>query len=260
MVERARLRPRHTEPVASGAREPAYVLVHSPLVGPASWKPVARELRRRGRVAVVPSLLGVAEAPEPQWCHVPDAVRSATSDLREPIVLVGHSGAGVLLPVIADAVAVEVTTLIFVDSFLPPPAGHVPLGPAAFMDELRALATDGVLPPWSCWFGAEAMRELVPDARLRASLVAEMPRLQLSYFQANVPLPACWANRRPCGYLLLSTPYRQSAAEALAYGWPTTELHGVQHLAITTNANAVTQALLDIEGSLSNRQDPGRFN
>src|SRR2546423_1226460 len=143
--------------MASAVHEPAFVLVHSPLVGPTSWLPVARELGRRGRGAVVPSLLGVAAGPEPQWGHVPDAVRTATSDLRHRMVLVGHSGAGVLLPVIADAVAGEVAALVFVDSFLPPPAGQMPLGPPAFMDQLRAMAIDGLLAPWSRWFGAQAM-------------------------------------------------------------------------------------------------------
>ena len=235
-------------------REPTFVLVHSPLVGPTSWLPVARQLGRRGRGAVVPSLLGVAEAPEPQWRHVPDAVRTATSEVRHRIVLVGHSGAGLLLPVIANALAVEVAALMFVDSLLPPPAGQLLLGRPAFMDQLRAMATDGVLPPWSRWFGTSAMRELVPDERLRADLEAEMPRLPLSYFEATVPLPDGWTNRRPCAYLLLSpTPYRQSAADARAHGWPVTEIHGVQHLAIATNATPVTQALLDLERFLSNR-------
>jgi pimeloyl-ACP methyl ester carboxylesterase len=238
-------------------REPTFVLVHSPLVGPTSWLPVARELGRRGRVAVVPSLLGVAEAPEPQWRHVPDAVRSATSELRERIVLVGHSGAGLLLPVIADAVAVEVAALVFVDSLLPPPAGQLLLGRPEFMDQLRALATDGVLAPWSRWFGAGAMRELVPDERLRADLEAEMPRLPLSYFEATVPIPGDWANGCPCAYLLLSAPYAQSAAEARARGWPVIELHDVQHLAIATDASPVTQALLDLERCLSNRAGSG---
>ena len=39
---------RHAAPVASTSREPAFVLVHSPLVGPTSWLPVARELERPG--------------------------------------------------------------------------------------------------------------------------------------------------------------------------------------------------------------------
>jgi sirohydrochlorin ferrochelatase len=46
--------------VLAGRHEPAWVLVHSPLVGPTSWSQAADELRRRGRAAVVPSLLGVA--------------------------------------------------------------------------------------------------------------------------------------------------------------------------------------------------------
>jgi hypothetical protein len=58
---------RHTPPVAPQKREAVFVLIHSPLVGPASWSPVAHELERRGREALVHSLLGVAEAPAPQW-------------------------------------------------------------------------------------------------------------------------------------------------------------------------------------------------
>jgi pimeloyl-ACP methyl ester carboxylesterase len=212
--------------------------------------PAAQELERRGRTAVVPSLVGVAEAPEPQWRHVSNAVRRATSHLHQRIILVGHSGGALLLPVIADASDSEVAALVFVDSFLPPPAGRLPLGPPAFMDELRAMATDGVLPPWSHWFGADAMRELVPDERLRADLEAEMPSLPLSYFETTVPVPDDWPDR-PCGYLLLSAgPYGQSAAEARAYGWPVIEIRDVQHLAIATNPIPVTEAVLDIERSL----------
>jgi pimeloyl-ACP methyl ester carboxylesterase len=242
---------RHTARVAPASHEPAFVLVHSPLVGPTTWLPVAQELERRGRIARVPSLAGVDEAPEPQWRHVPDAVRRATRHLDQRIVLVGHSGAGLLLPVIADAADSDVAALVFVDSFLPPRAGRLVLGPPAFMDQLRAMATDGVLPPWSRWFGADAMRELVPDERLRADLEAEMPSLPLSYFEATVPVPDDWADC-PCGYLLLSAgAYRESAAEATAFGWPVSEIRDVQHLAIATNPTAVTHALLDIERALA---------
>lgn len=236
--------------MAATSHESAFVLVHSPLVGPTTWAPVTRELERRGRVAVVPSLLGVAEASEPQWRHVPDAVRTATSHLPQRIVLVGHSGAGLLLPVIADASDNEVAATVFVDSFLPPPTGRLELGPPTFMNQLRAMATGGVLPRWSDWFGADAMRRLVPDARLRADLEAEMPCLPLSYFRATVPVPDDWPNR-PCGYLLLSAvAYGESAAQARAYGWPVIEVRDVEHLATATDPVRVTEALLDIERSL----------
>jgi hypothetical protein len=236
--------------VASTSQESAFVLVHSPLVGPTSWLPVAHEFARRGRIAVVPSLLGVAEAPEPRWRHVLDAVRVATSHLAQRIVLVGHSGAGLLLPAIADASENEIAALVFVDSFLPPPAGRVPLAPPALIDQLRALATEGALPPWSQWFGADAMRELVPDERMRAHLEAEMPRLPLSYFEATIAVPDDWL-RLSCGYLLLTAAaYGDSAAEARAHGWRVIELRDAQHLATATNPIPVTDALLDVERSL----------
>jgi pimeloyl-ACP methyl ester carboxylesterase len=244
--------------VAPGQPDPVFVLIHSPLVGPTSWSPAAHELERRGRVALVPSLLGVAGAAAPQWRHVPEAVRAATARIRKSIVLVGHSGGGLLLPAIADAVTVEVAALVFVDSFLPPAAGRVPLAPPASMDQLRALATDGVLAPWSSWFGEDAIRELVADDRLRASLEAEMPRLPLSYFEASVSLPDGW-NQRRCAYLLLSDEsYQQSATEARARGWPVAEIRGAHHLAIATEPVAVSEALLDLERGLDHSSETRR--
>lgn len=230
---------------------PVFVLIHSPLVGPTTWLPVADELARRRREAVVPSLLGVAAAPAPQWRHVPEAVRAATAETAAPVVLVGHSGAGLLLPVIADALAVDVAALVFVDSVLPSASGSLRLAPAGRMTQLRALASDGVLPPWSSWFGQDAMRELIPEERLRATLEEEMPRLPLSYFEASVPLPGDWS-ARPCAYLLLSgEPYAKSAAQARDQGWAVAETAGAGHLAMASDPIAVTDTLLDLERALS---------
>ena len=230
---------------------PVFVLIHSPLVGPTTWLPVADELVRRRREAVVPSLLGVVAARAPQWRHVPEAVRAATAETAAPVVLVGHSGAGLLLPAIADALTVEVAALVFVDSFLPPASGSVRLVPTGVMGQLRALTSDGVLAPWSSWFGEDSMRELVPEERLRAALEEEMPRLPLSYFEASVPLPSGWS-ARPCAYLLFSAePYAKSAAEARDRGWAVAEIAGVGHLAMASSPIAVTDTLLDLERALS---------
>jgi hypothetical protein len=98
------------------------------------------------------------------------------------------------------------------------------------MDQLRAMATDGVLPPWARWFGDDAMRELVHDANLRVALEREMPRLPLSYVESAVPLPDAWL-RRPSAYLLLTPDaYGQSAAEAEALGWPVRAVRDAHHL------------------------------
>jgi hypothetical protein len=134
-----------------------------------------------------------------------------------------------------------------VDSFLPPAAGSVELAPTAFMDQLRTRATDDVLPPWSRWFGDDAMRELVHDENLRVALEREMPRVPLSYFESAVPLPEDW-QRRPCAYLLLSPDtYGQSAAEAQALGWPVRAVRDAHHLSIATDPIPITEALLELE-------------
>jgi hypothetical protein len=80
-----------------------FVLIHSPLVGPSTWLPVARELERRESRALVPSLLPAATAPVPQWRECVEIGRAATSGVADPIVLVGHSGDGLLLPAIDEA-------------------------------------------------------------------------------------------------------------------------------------------------------------
>jgi pimeloyl-ACP methyl ester carboxylesterase len=243
----------NTAPMVSPEHGTVFVLIHSPLVGPTTWSPLTDELGRRGCQAVAPSLLGVADAPSPQWRHAPEAVRAATARAGSPAVLVGHSGGGLLLPVIADALPGEVDALVFVDSLLPPAGGSLPLAGPGLMDQLRALASGGVLPPWSSWFDEGAIRELVPDESLRAALEAEMPRLPLSYFEASVPLPDGWDARR-CAYLLFTAEtYGASAAEARDRGWQVAEVQGVRHLAMATHPVAVADALLDLQRMLSDR-------
>jgi hypothetical protein len=238
---------------AAGTRSepPAFVLVHSPLVGPSTWHPVARELQSRARRAVVPSLVDVAGAQAPQWQHACRAVEAGTATIPGPVVLVGHSGAGLLLPTIAHAISAPVAAMLFVDTFLPPPTGTATLLPPEFLDELRARARNGVLPPWSQWFGDDVMSELVPDAAMRALLEADMPHLPLSYFEGKPPVTAGW-DRRACAYLLLSDePYAAAADDAQARGWPITRLPNAHHLSLVTDPEAVTGSLLELERVLA---------
>jgi hypothetical protein len=109
---------------------------------------------------------------------------------------------------------------------------------------LTGLARDGVLPPWSEWFGPVA--EPVPDRELRSTLAAEMPRLPVSYFEASVPMSHGW-DRVPCGYVLLSETYRQSAAEARDRGWPVVEIPQGNHLTLATDPVTVAGALIGLE-------------
>jgi hypothetical protein len=235
-----------------------FVLIHSPLVGPGTWEPVAEELRRIGRETLVPSLTGVADAPAPQWRHCVAAVRAASENIGGHLLLVGHSGAGPLMPAIADAIRGEVAALIFVDAMLPPASEAARLLPTAFLSQIRPLASDGVLPPWSAWFGESAMRQLVPEDALRTALEGEMPRLPLAYFEGQVPVAVGW-RQRPCAYLLLSPDhYGQAAAEARSCGWPIAALPGAHHLSLVTDPSSVAGQLLDLEEQLARSTSPER--
>lgn len=216
----------------------SFVLVHSPLVGPTTWSWVADELGRNGHHVIVPSLLPAATAAG--WEACVDAVVAAAGS-RDPTVIVGHSGAGPLLPLIADRM--KPSRLVFVDASLPPTHGEAALAPEPFLGALTALAEDGLLPPWSEWFEPGTMEALIPDPDRRGVVVAELPRLPLSYFQARVPMPDGWATA-PCAYVLLSEAYRHEAEQAAARGWPVTELLGL-HLDLVTQPRTVGEALRD---------------
>jgi hypothetical protein len=230
-----------------------FVLVHSPLVGPSSWRPVADELAARGRPAVVPSLVDAVAAP-PHHDAVADAVGAQVAGRSdEAIVLVVHSGAGALVPSLEDASAAPVAAVVFVDATLPHPGQRwLDTVPVEMADGLRALADpDGVLPPWHEWFPADAVGQLVPDPQTRAEFCAEIPRVPLSYFAEVAPARSAW-QERPCGYVQLSEAYVDAADEARRRGWPVAR-HDGHHLSAMTEPVAVTDAIIAVLDGLGFR-------
>ena len=170
-----------------------FVLVHSPLVGPKTWEGVAAQLADRDRVAVVPSMLGFADGGPPYWPSFVEGLVRSCERIDGPLTLVAHSGAGPLLPAAVGRLGGRVGSVVFADAALPPLAGSVELAPRWLREQLEALAVDGLLPPWSDWWGPDAMATLLPDERLRADLTSELPRLPLDYFEQTVDVPDGWS-------------------------------------------------------------------
>lgn len=209
----------------------AFVLVHSPSVGPLTWAPIAQRLDAAGIRAIVPSLVGVADASPPFWRPVVSAVRDAIEQIPQdqPIVLVAHSNAGLFVPAIVGASPRRVAGCLFVDAALPSATGPTPVAPAELLDFLRPKVVDGRLPQWTEWWDESDVAPMFPDATTRSAVSAEQPRLPLSYYEDLVPVPADWDDR-PCGYLLFGPPYEPLAKEASARGWavehvPSRHLH-----------------------------------
>jgi len=215
----------------------SFTLVHSPLVGPLSWSAVQVELRERGHEVQVPSLVSAATSGSWEACVDTAVGGAATGD--DP-VLVGHSGAGPLLPVIAGRMDPPPQRLVFVDAILHPEEGEHSVS-APLLQHLRMIETGGRLPPWSEWFGPEVMEELIPNDFLRSGVVAEMPKLPLSYFEVLIPVPNRWS-RTSCRYVLLSEAYREEAAEATSRGWQVCE-HLGSHLDILTRPVEIADLL-----------------
>lgn len=209
-----------------------FVLVHSPLVGPLIWAGVAETLGKRRHRVVRPEVRALESAGPPYWQRHVAAVLAALAEIPadSPLILVGHSGAGVLLPAIAAAAGRPVAAFLFVDADLPED-GKSRLDRFASHEDaaaFRQAARDGWLPPWS----EDDLREAIPDAALRARLVAELRPLPLAVYEEPIPVPPDW-DEAPCGYLRFSDPYVVAGEEAREAGCEYAEIPGSHFLLLT---------------------------
>jgi hypothetical protein len=216
-----------------------FVLVHSPVVGPATWRPVAEVLASAGHDVAVPDLRAAALTGEPE--AVVTAAVAVTA--VESAVMVGHSGAGFFLPLIAGRAVPAPVRLVFVDAGVPPCEGQADAA-GDFLEQLRSLAIDGRLPRWSTWWGKGVMEALVPSERFRFEIEAEMLEVPLALFEARVELRAGWCNR-PGAFLLLSEAYRRDSARASSLGWPVVERLG-NHLDIVNDPQPIARAIVEL--------------
>jgi hypothetical protein len=226
--------------------QPLFVLIPSPLCGPFTWAAVAEELRRHGNEALVPPLEDTGtNSAAPYWQqHAEDGRRSlAPVATDRAVVLVGHSGAGPLLPLIGQAAGHPVAAYIFVDAGLPVDgatrlemlASEEPEFAAEFG---QMLAAGGRFPTWS----DADLQEIVPDAAARQALLAELRPRSLAFWQEPIPVPAGWPDA-PCTYLQFSPAYDAPAARALAAEWPTRKI-AAGHFHMLVDLGAVSTALL----------------
>jgi hypothetical protein len=90
------------------------LLAPSPLVGGATWEPVATDLAAAGYTVTVPDLAGTLAA-GPTY-HLRQAQVVACSAAGREVILVGYSRAGSLLATIGTMLGHRVRGYIFVDA------------------------------------------------------------------------------------------------------------------------------------------------
>jgi hypothetical protein len=115
------------------------------------------------------------------------------------------------------------------------------MGTGGFADFLQELYARGErFPNWR----DEDLRDLVPDATIRARLIAELRPQPLAYWQEPLPVIGPWPDA-PAAYLHFTSAYDDAATQARTLGWPYRHLEG-EHFHTLVAPALVTTALLDL--------------
>jgi hypothetical protein len=245
-------------------------LLHSPLTTSAAWGRVGEELLLCGVDGVVEVHVADDDAPPYAQRYVAGAAQQLAARLDrvqrpctdppvpidpidftdQPLVLVGHSGAGPLLAQVAfarHAVGRPVSGYVFVDAGLPRPQSLptrldlMGVEDPDFAAQLRAhLESGGCFPDWS---DADLI-DAVPDDASRATLVGSLRPRGLGFFTEELPLVQDWPDA-PVAYLQLSDGYRQPAATARHRGWRVLDVE-LGHFGPLTAPDVVASAIVEL--------------
>ncbi|MGE5223271.1 MAG: alpha/beta fold hydrolase [Omnitrophica WOR_2 bacterium] len=225
-----------------------FALIHSPLVGPFTWTRVYEELKRMGFDPIAPVLLTGDDLQPPYWKRHAEIAAHALKHIPagQDIVLVGHSGAGMLLPSIRDEMECPVSAYIFVDAGIPENMkSRLDLFGSTEADDFRRSAVAGYIPAWT----EDDLHEVIPDAQLRQRFVTELHPTPLLVYEEPVPVFEGWPDA-PCGYIQFSPVYDKPAEFAREKGWGYRRLDG-GHFHMLVDPQAVTAALIDLVEGLN---------
>ncbi len=217
-----------------------FVLVHSPFLGPLSWRAVETALNKRGEASQLLDLRDALSVED----HFYEAFGTmAARRIGEPSILVAHSGAGALVPTILGQVGDLARGVIFVDALLPHPSrSWFDTAPGPLAKRLRGTAHADRAPAWPSWAPKEVLKHLLPDRLMRESLVQSALAVPLAYLEETAPALFPPAPPRGYGYLQLSAGYDVEADQARALGWPVERLNA-NHLSMMTEPDLIAEAI-----------------
>jgi pimeloyl-ACP methyl ester carboxylesterase len=229
-----------------------YALIHSPIVGPSTWRPVAEELEARGYRAIVPVLSDSPYSKRPYWEQHALSAAAVLEKLPEDehVVLVAHSGAGLLLPSIREAAHRPASAYVFVDAGIAVD-GKSRLDllreemPEAAEEAVSALRTGARVPNWT----DEALSGVIPDPDRRRAVLQELNPQPLAYYEEPIPVPPWWPDA-PCFYIQLSPVYDIYAKKAQGLGWTYRKLDG-GHFHMLLHPAPVAETILELTAQLA---------
>lgn len=109
--------------VSTGAAADTFVLVHGAFQDASGWASVSAELEAMGHDVIAVDLPGRdAKGDDARAMSLDlyvETISSAVRSAAEPVVLVGHSFAGMTITAVADRMPDQVDTLVFVAAYVP---------------------------------------------------------------------------------------------------------------------------------------------
>lgn len=238
-----------------------WLLVPSPLLGPASWHDVADVLVKSGHHVVVPQTSMTTPSCED---HVSPWLEEVIKEADHfpnpnPAIVVAHSAACMRTPMLVDCLlrwGRPVEAMILVDGRFPD-GRTLALDEPTFAELLNGLMRpNDYLPPWPRWWGSY-LSSLVVDPAARDVVLNEAPSVPRSWFDQGCPVPTL-PPEVGCGYVAFGASYEESRLRAKAEGWYTLQLTG-DHLHQVVAPEAVAGTLVAMTLHLAGENPSSAF-
>lgn len=205
-----------------------WLLIPSPLLGPASWLPVAAVMAELDQPTVIAETTMTTTA---DLDHITPWINQILSlpppEDGLPIVVVSHSAACPRTPLLVDHLLHKgwpIEAMILVDGRFPTGEAFTVSQPhfGAMLDGL--IRPDDYLPPWPRWWGS-LVQGLVVDPVARDLVFNEASPIPRTWFDQGCPV----ADLPPHvgrAFLSFGPGYAQACDQAHQAGWLTTRLNG----------------------------------
>lgn len=228
-----------------------WLLVPSPLLGPASWAGVAQVLEDLRQRPVVPAPRATTTSHEDHIAPWVQDVISSLPPLTEvrdtPVVVVGHSATCPRLPYLADRLldkGYNVESVVLVNGRFPADGKSATDVDSPMVNLLDGLTRpDGYLPPWPRWWGS-MVEDMLPDPELREKVLGEARPTPRAMFDQPIPAPDL-PRRVGLAFLATGDMYSPSHDQARAEGWTVARLDG-EHLHQVVDPVTVACSLMSL--------------
>lgn len=215
------------------------VLLHSPLVDASTWGEVPERLRALGHDVIVVDVDDDLEPPYAARYVACAAQQVQAARPSGPLVLVGHSGAGPLLPQLGFAQRAahrRVGAYVFLDATLPRAgASRLDLlhaeNEAVAHDVHHALEAGGLEPRWDArLLAADGLAESAAS-----TVLASLRPRGLAFFDETLPHPGDWPDA-PCAFVQTSAARAGAARVAALRGFAVEQTGGGHFAALARPA------------------------